>query len=79
MKFRKEDSLATLRYMEQRMQQILDIVYFNTYEYRPSDAIDTKRYELARLMQQYAILFLEHQEMLKDYEKIMKEINANEK
>ena len=70
MLFRKEDSLAMLKFQEQKMQQILDVIYFNTYKYTPSEAVDTKKYELARLMNNYAVLFSDHQKMLEDYEEI---------
>jgi len=73
MRFTEQDSLAVLKQQEQKMAQIIDSIYFNTYEYRPSQSMDTKKLELSRMIKTFAVLYTDHQQMLYAYEKILLE------
>ena len=75
-KYIYSDVHVQLKYNEMKMQQILDTIYFNTYEYRPSEAIDTKKYELSMLLNHYASLVIINQELMDEIEFRLKEKNA---
>jgi len=73
MRLYEQNSLTVLKQQEQKMSQIIDSIYFNTYEYRPSQSMDTKKFELSRMLQSFAVLYADHQQMLYDYEKRLQE------